>query len=94
MSKGTTVRLTEQAHTFLSEKAIQYSKEGYKCSMKDIASEAIFMLVGREARDTELRVHIERINQASLKLQKRIPVYLFISAAAGTVAGVVIGVML
>lgn len=92
--KGTTVRLTDRAHTLLSEKVGYYSARGHKISMKDIASEAIFMLVRSEDRDNELHAHIEKIDKASIKLQKRLPFYLFISAAVGTVAGVLIGVTL
>ena len=89
MRKGTTVRLTKQAHILCSEKA-----EDFKTSMKAVASEAIFLLVRGKDRDEEQRAHIEQINQASLKLQKRLPFYLFISATVGTIAGVILGAML
>ena len=84
--EGTTVRLTPQAHILLTEKAADYSMKGHKISMKDIASEAIFLLFQSEDRDKEV--------EASVKLQKRLPIYLFISAAVGTVAGVILGMML
>jgi ElaB/YqjD/DUF883 family membrane-anchored ribosome-binding protein len=89
MRKDKTVRLISEAHSLLAEKA-----EDLNTSMAEIASEAIFMFVGQEDRDREQRDYIERINKASIKLQKRIPVYLFISAAIGTIAGIVMGVML
>ena len=93
--KGTTVRLTEQAHLLLSEKVDDYNaKNPKKISMKYIASEAIFLFVRGEDRDIKQRAYIEKINEASIKRQRRLPIYLFISAAVGTLAGVIIGVML
>lgn len=91
--KGTTVRLTDQAHILLSEKAEDYNSKGHKISMKDIASEAIFMLVQGEDRDKEIEAYRKKLNEAAIKLGKRLPIYLFISAAVGTIAGIVIGVM-
>ena len=92
--EGTTVRLTPQAHILLSDKADNYSSEGHKISMKDIASEAIFLFFQSEDRDKEIETYRKELNELSIKLQRRLPFYLFISGAAGTVAGVVIGVMI
>lgn len=92
--KGTTVRLTSQAHILLSDKADNYSSEGHKISMKDIASEAIFLFFQSEDRDKEVEAYRKELNELSIKLQKRLPIYLFVSAAVGTIAGLVVGVML
>ena len=89
-----TVRLTPQAHILLSEKVGYYSAKGEKVSMKDIASEAIFKLVQSEDRDKEIEAYRKKLNGAAIKLGKRLPIYLFVSAAVGTVAGLVVGVML
>ena len=89
--KGTTVRLTPQAHLLLSDKADNYSSEGHKISMKDIASEAIFLFFQSEDRDKEAEAYRKELNELSIKLQRRLPFYLFISAAVGTVAGVILG---
>jgi type VI protein secretion system component VasK len=62
--------------------------------MKDIASEAIFKLVQSEDRDKETEAYRKRLNEMSIKLQRRLPFYLFISAAVGTVIGVALGMML
>ena len=89
--EGTTVRLTSQAHLLLSDKADNYSSEGHKISMKDIASEAIFLFFQSEDRDKELEAYRKQLNELSIKLQKSLPFYLFISAAIGTIAGMIIG---
>jgi ElaB/YqjD/DUF883 family membrane-anchored ribosome-binding protein len=78
--KGPTVRLTDQAHILLSEKAEDFSSKGHKITKKDIASEAIFMFVQGEDRDKEIEAYREK--------------HLFASAAVGAVAGIIIGVML
>ena len=85
-----TVRLTPQAHILLSEKVGYYSAKGQKVSMKDIASKAIFMSVQSEKRAKEIEAYRKKLNKAAIKLQKRLPIYLFASAAVGTVAGVII----
>ena len=87
--KGTTVRLTESARTLLLKKA-----GDYKVSMKELASEAVILLVDKKDKFREQFIHFERVNEASIKLQKRIPIYLFISAAVGAIAGIFIGVVL
>ena len=87
--KGTTVRLTKRAHSLCSKKA-----EDYKTSMKAVASEAIFLLVQGEDRDQEIEAHRNHLNEASIKLQKRLPIHLFASAAVGTVVGIVLGALL
>ena len=71
--KGTTVRLTDQAHILLTEKVEDYTSRGHKISMKDIASEAIFMLARGEDRVTVQTASIERINGVSITLQTRLP---------------------
>ena len=92
--EGTTVRLTPQAHLLLSDKADNYSSEGHNISMKDIASEAIFMYVQSEDRDKEVEAYRKELNELSIKLQRRLPFYLFISVAVGTIAGLAIRVLL
>lgn len=89
MTKGNNVRLTTEAHDMLVEKA-----KNLGSSMKEVASEAIILLFKREFRYNEYIAHIKRINDASIKLQKCLPIYLFCSAAVGTITGIVIGVML
>ena len=88
--KGPTVRLTDQAHLLLTEKAEDFSSKGHKIAKKDIASEAIFMFVQGEDRDKEIEAYRKKLNEAAIKLRKRLPIYLFASAAVGTVAGVII----
>ena len=67
MSKGNNVRITEQAHMVLSTKA-----ENLNVSMKEMASEAIFMLVRNEDREKEQREHIEIFEKRVAILSKRI----------------------
>lgn len=64
---GNNVRLTEQAHIVLSEKA-----ENLNVSMKEIASEAIFVLAKKEDREKEQREHIEIFEKRVAILSKRI----------------------
>ena len=92
--KGTTVRLTEQAHLLLLGKVDDYRGKGHTISMKDIASEAIFLLIRQDDIYKEHHAHIKRLNEASIKLQERFRIHLFISTAVGTIAGIVIGVIL
>ena len=55
--KGTTVRLTEDAHQLLAEKAKDLGD-----SMKELATEAIFCLVRNEEKDKEIQaMHSEPI---------------------------------
>ena len=88
--KGPTVRLTDQAHILLSEKAEDFSSKGHKITRKDIASEAIFMFIQGKDRDKEIEAYRNHLNEVSIKLQKRLPIYLFASAAVGTIAGIII----
>ena len=64
---GNNVRLTEQAHIVLSTKA-----ENLNVSMKEIASEAIFVLAKKEDREKEQREHIEIFEKRVAILSKRI----------------------
>ena len=65
--RGNNVRLTEVAHTVLSKMA-----EDFNVSMKEMASEAIFMLVRNEDREKEQREHIEIFEKRVAILSKRI----------------------
>ena len=87
--KGSNVRLTSEAHELLAEKAKNLGD-----SMKEVASEAIIALFKRELKYNEYIAHIKQLNEASLKLQKRLLVYLFSSASIGTAAGIVIGLVI
>lgn len=58
MRKGSNVRLTDQAHGLLAEKA-----EYYNVSMKDFASEAVQALAKGKDRNKELRVLLDTANQ-------------------------------
>ena len=96
MRKTNNVRLTEQAHLLLSEKA-----EEYKTSMKAVASEAIFLLVQGEDRDKEQRNAIEIYEKRVAVLAKRIQdnrdiaiIALGLSTLIGGCLGVIIGVMI
>ena len=51
MAKGNNVRITDEAHALLAEKA-----EDYNANMKEIASEAILMLIKGKDRNKELHV--------------------------------------
>ena len=53
--KGNNVRLTEQAHQLLAEKA-----EDYNVSMKDVASEAIVLLTKRDNMEKECSALLEK----------------------------------
>ena len=55
---GNNVRLTEQAHALLAEKAVDYN-----ATQKDIASEAILMLVKREGRERMLLAAVSRLEK-------------------------------
>ena len=92
--EGTTVRLTPQAHILLTEKADNCTKDKHKISMKDIASEAIFMYVQSEDRDKEIEAYRKELSERSIELQRGLPFCRFISVVVGAVAGVIMGVML
>ncbi len=64
---GNNVRLTEQAHTTLSKMA-----EKLNVSMKEIASEAIFVLAQKEGREKEQRESIEIYEKRVAILSRRI----------------------
>ena len=92
--EGTTVRLTPQAHLLLSDKADDYSMDKHKISMKDIASEAIFLLVRGEDTLKEVEAYRKELNERSIKLQRGLPFCRLISVAVGTVAGIILGKVL
>jgi len=83
MSKGTTVRLTEQARMLLVEKA-----EDYNTSMKAVASEAIFLFAqdGDNERIAQLKARIVRQKQAFV-------FYVFLLSVGMGLLGFVIGIL-
>lgn len=87
--KGTTVRITDQAYSLLSEKA-----EKYNVSMKELASEAIVLLISKKDKYKEQTVTFERLNERAIKLQKTLLVHVIANVAIGTILGIIIGVML
>lgn len=89
--KGTTVRLTDHAHTLLTEKAEDYSSEGHKISMKDIASEAIFMSVQGEHRDNEQRAHIELLKFKAREFKQLAVFYVLLAGVSFGLLGFIVG---
>ena len=67
MRKGSNVRLTDEAHTLLAEKA-----EDFGATMKEVASEAIFLLARGDERDKEFRAYEDRLNEMIKSLQKTV----------------------
>ena len=65
MRNGNNVRLTEEAHAILAEKA-----EDFGVSMKEVASEAIKLFVKRWDKDKECIAHLERLQERIKRLQK------------------------
>ena len=89
--KGNTVRLTDHAYILLTEKAEDYSSEGHKISMKDIASEAIFMLVQGEDRDNEQRARIEQLKFKALKFKQLVVFYVLLAGVGIGLLGFIVG---
>ena len=58
MTKGHNVRLTPEAHQLLAEKAVDYN-----VPMKEIASEAIFLLVKSDSKDKECLANLKRLEK-------------------------------
>jgi len=84
MRKGTTVRLTEQAHMLLLEKA-----EDYNTTMKAVASEAIFLFARGEDKDDERIIHLKaRIT----RLKQAFVFYVLLIGIAMGILGFITGV--
>lgn len=80
--KDAHVRLTGEAYALLTEKA-----EDYNVSQKEIASEAIILLVKRENT-------MRSIKKKAKRLQKLLILYLLLAGGVGIVIGLIIGGML
>ena len=67
MRKGSNVRLTEEAHILLAEKAGYFGT-----SMKEVASEAIFLLARGDEKAKEFRAQADRLKERIKDLQKTV----------------------
>ena len=70
MQNRNNVRITDKAHELLAERA-----EYLGATMKEVASEAIFLLVRGDERAKEFRAQADRLKERLKGLQKK--VYLF-----------------
>ena len=89
MSEQKTVRLTDEAHALLAEKAVDYEE-----SMKDVASEAIFSLDKRETKDKECRRHIEALKAGIQRVREERAFYILLVGVAGGILGFIIGTVI
>ena len=85
--KGTTVRLTEEAHQLLAEKAKDLGD-----SMKRLASEAVILLFSRELK---YNAYNERINELQTEVYhaKRFAGIMFVLGAVVSACGAYLVVM-
>ena len=91
--KSHNVKLTDQAHLLLSEKVDDYRLDGHKISMKDIASEAIFMLAQSEDRDNEHLAHIEQLKFKALKFKQLAVFYVLLAGVGLGLLGFIVGLV-
>ena len=89
MGKQKTVRLTDEAHALLTEKAVNYEE-----SMKDIASEAIMLLVEGKERNKECYALLDNQLEKVKRAQKVLAFYTMLAGSAGLILGVITGVMI
>ena len=67
MRKGSNVRITDEAHGLLTEKA-----EHLGATMKEVASEAIFLLARGDERAKRFRAQEDRLKERIKGLQKTV----------------------
>ena len=87
--KDNTVRLTEEAHLLLAEKAKHLGD-----SMKEVASEAITSYVGRQTKEIEWYTQVCKEKAKLTRLRELVVVLGLTMWVLGCMLGFVIGAML
>lgn len=83
------VRLTSEAYALLTEKA-----KAYNVSQKEIASEAISLLVKSEKKDKEYLAHLKRLQEKIKSLQENVAHYILFGVGLGLFIAFVIVIIL
>ena len=89
MGKHKTVRLTDEAHALLTEKAVNYEE-----SMKDVASDAIMLLVEGKERNKECYTLLDSLSKKVKRAQKLLAFYTMLVGSTGVVLGYIIGTVM